>query len=117
MESPHLLSVGYDKYLMHSRALVLRHAGFIVDEAFNLNGALGVVKADSIDAIILCHTIAKEEQVRLIAAVREVKKLLPIICINATNFDLSPSGCINAYNDPAKLLNAIRSAVRASPSA
>ena len=111
MATSHLLSVGYDKSLMHSRALLLRQAGFIVDLAFNLKGALGLVKADSIDLLILCHTISKKEQRQMIAAVRELRKLLPIICINALDHDVSPQGCINTHNDPAELLDAVRRAI------
>jgi DNA-binding response OmpR family regulator len=111
MAVPHLLSVGYDKSLMHSRALVLRQAGFIVDLAFNLKGALALVKADSIDLLILCHTVSKKEQRQMIAAVRAQRKLLPIVCVNALDRDVSPQGCINTRNDPVELLDAVRRAI------
>lgn len=78
---PHLLSVGYDKALIYTRTLVLRGAGFHVDEAFNLKNALTLVESDSIDVLILCHTLSKEEQRQLISAVRKLRGLLPIICI------------------------------------
>jgi len=62
MVIPHLLSVGYDPLLMRTRSFVLRQAGFTVDEAYNLNGALGLLMSDSIDAVLLCHTVPKDKQ-------------------------------------------------------
>lgn len=108
---PHLLSVGYDKHLMHSRALVLRHAGFIVEEAFGLKNALDLVNSDSIDLMILCHTLSRQERGLLISAVRKVRRMLPIVCIEAKDYDLSPQGCITAHNDPTELVDTVRSAV------
>lgn len=117
MAIPHLLSVGYDKHLMHSRALVLRHAGFTVEEAFGLKSALALVNSDSIDLMILCHTLSRQERALLISAVRKVRRLLPIVCIEAKDYDLSPQGCITAHNDPTELVNTVRSAVHVTRAA
>lgn len=70
MPSVHLLSVGYDERLMHTRAAVLRQAGFVVDEAFDVNDALKIAKSDSIDAMVICHTVSRSEQRFLISSVR-----------------------------------------------
>lgn len=110
----HLLSVGYDKSLMHSRTLVLRQAGFIVNEAFNLQSALSLVKSDSIDVMILCHTIFRQQQTRLISAVRKVREMLPIVCIECADYELSLEGCINAHKDPNEFLNIVKHAARAN---
>lgn len=112
----HLLTVGYDRYLMHSRTLLLQHAGFIVDQAFNLKSALALLKSDSIDVLILCHTVSKQEQSRLIAAVRAARRALPIICIETANYRLSEEGCISSQNDPENLVHSVRAAIHVPPS-
>lgn len=114
MSAPHLLCVGYDQTVTHSRAMVLRHAGFIVDEAYSLNGVLGLVKSDLVDVLLLCHTLSKGEQRRLIAEVREERRMLPIIYIKLQDHELPHAGCIGAGNDPADLVDAVRSALRLS---
>jgi CheY-like chemotaxis protein len=105
---PHLLSVGYDPLLMRTRSLLLRQAGFSVDEAYNLNGALGLLKTDSIDAVLLCHTIPKDKQHLFIAAARGLRRLLPIICIQAHDHDGRQQGCVSVGSDPVELLEAIK---------
>ena len=104
----HLLSVGYDRILMRSRSLVLREAGFQVDEAYNVLGALGLVKADSIDVLVLCHTLSKDDRRRLIHGAREARRRLPILCITRQAHDLPEAGCVAVENDPAELVKCLR---------
>ena len=108
----HILSAGYDHLLMQSRSMLLRHAGFVVDEAYNPLGILGVIKTDSVDAVILCHTIPQGEQRWLISSMRKERRLLPIICIKESAFDSPQDGCLIASNEPEDLLAAIRSAIQ-----
>jgi DNA-binding response OmpR family regulator len=107
-----ILSAGYDHQLMQTRSMLLRHAGFVVDEAYNLKGVLGCVKSDSIDAVVLCHTIPKNEQRWLITSVRKVRRLLPIICVRASAYDSGQEGCLVSTNEPAEFLAAIGKAVQ-----
>jgi hypothetical protein len=39
-----------------------------VDAAYNLNGALGLLLSDSIDVVLLCHTVPKDKQRSFISA-------------------------------------------------
>jgi len=105
---PHLLSVGYDPVLMQTRSLLLRQAGFTVDEAYNLNGAFARVKSDSIDAVLLCHTVPQDEQRSFISAARQLRRMLPIICIQAHDHDVHQHNCLSVGSDPAQLLEAIK---------
>ena len=107
---PHLLSVGYDPVLMQTRSLILRQAGFTVDEAYNLNGAFARLKSDSIDAVLLCHTVPQGEQRSFIAAAHQLRRMLPIICIQAHDHDVHQHNCLSVGSDPAQLLAAIKSA-------
>ena len=92
--------------------MLLRHAGFVVDEAYNPLGILGVVKADSVDAVILCHTIPGDEQQWLISAMRKARRLLPIICIKANAYDSPQEDCLISTTEPDDLLGAIRDAIQ-----
>ena len=107
----HLLSVGYDPILMRSRSLVLRHAGFRVDEAFNIRGALGLIKSDSVHAVVICHTLSKADQRWLISATREARPVLPIVCITTQAHDLPEAGCVGVDNDPAELVRSVKRAL------
>lgn len=111
MRVPTLLSVGYDKYLLHTRAMILRHAGFMIDEAFTTRAALAMVKADSIDGILICHTVPRKEQRKLISAVRDVRKLLPIICVSDLQSFCAEPGCLATSNSPAELIDVVKRAI------
>jgi len=108
----HILSAGYDHHLLQSRSMLLRHAGFVVDEAHHLMGVLGCVKSDSIDALVLCHTIPENEQRWLISSVRKVRQLLPIICIKCSVYESPQEGCTTATNEPFDLLTVIQKAIQ-----
>lgn len=108
MVIPHLLSVGYDPLLMRTRSFILRQAGFTVDEAYNLNGALGLLMSDSIDAVLLCHTVPKDKQHSFISAARRERRLLPIICIKGQDHEGQQQDCVSVGSDPDELLEAIK---------
>ena len=105
---PHLLSVGYDPVLMQTRSLLLRQAGYTVDEAYNLHGAFARLKSDSIDAVLLCHTIPQDEQRSFIAAARQLRRMLPIICIESQDHYAQRQSCLSVGSDPVQLLEAIK---------
>jgi DNA-binding response OmpR family regulator len=111
MSLPHVLSVGYDRELIHVRSLVLRSAGFVVDEAHNLQGALCLVQLDSMEVLLLCHTVPRVERGYFIADVREMKPSLPIVCIKAHPHELRVPGCLSVENDPVALLKCLKLAI------
>lgn len=108
MVIPHLLSVGYDPLLLRTRSFVLRQAGFTVDEVYNLNGALGLLMSDSIDAVLLCHTVPKDKQRAFIAAAHRERRLLPIVCIKAQDYEGNQQDCVSVGSDPDELLQAVK---------
>jgi DNA-binding response OmpR family regulator len=81
MAAPRVLAVGKDPILMASRTLLLRNAGYAVEEAHTMDKAIVLVEADSIDLTIICHTVPKSEQTVLISFVREKRRLMPVLCI------------------------------------
>jgi hypothetical protein len=79
-----------------------------VDEAYNLNGALGLLMSDSIDAVLLCHTIPKAKQRSSISAAHRERRLLPIICIKAQDHEGNQQDCVSVGSDPDELLEAVK---------
>ena len=108
---PHILSVGKDRHLMWSRSMILRTAGYSVDEAYTVEAAIKLVDQDSIDAMLICHTVPGREQNLLISTVRSQRRLMPILCIKAYVFETTPKTSIAVENDPDALLNALRQAL------
>ncbi len=108
---PRILSVGNDPTLMASRTLILRGAGYFVEEAYAVGKAINLVAADSIDAMLLCHTIARSDQQVLISVVREKRPLLPILCLRSYAYESVPRTCTAVDNEPEALLHALKSAI------
>jgi DNA-binding NtrC family response regulator len=108
----HIISFGYDTALMSSRTLLLQHAGFTVEEAYSPAQVLRLVRNDVVDMVVICHTVPLKEQEQLIAVLTEVRELLPVICIAASEYELGKAArtdCVNVQNSPVPLINAIRS--------
>jgi CheY-like chemotaxis protein len=112
---PHILSVGSDPTLMSSRTLVLRKAGYLVDEAYAMREAIRLVEADSIDVMLICHTLAKEDQQFLISTTRQKRRLMPILCLRSNTYQSVPQTCNAVDCDPEGLLNALGRATKPTP--
>ncbi len=112
MAIPQILSVGKDRTLMASRTLILRGAGYRVEEAYSVDKAIKLVEADSIDATLICHTVPRPERQLLVAVIREKRRLMPVLCIRSYAYEAPPSTCIAVENEPANLLDAVRLAIK-----
>ena len=102
---------------MASRTLVLRGGGYAVEEVHSLDKAITLVEADSIDATLICHTVARPERHLLVAVIREKRRLMPVLCIRSYVYEETPRTCIAVDNEPANLLGAIRLAIKQPESA
>jgi len=89
------------------RSMVLRRSGYAVEEAYSLAKAFQRVQSDAIDLLSICHTIPADDQNKLIASVRAVRRLLPILCITAQEFACPADGCVTVANSPLELLYAV----------
>jgi DNA-binding response OmpR family regulator len=105
---PRILSVGKDKTLMASRTLLLSNSGYAVEEAHSIEKAISLLEADSIDATVICHTIPKRDQSALISAVREKRRLMPILCIRSYAYETAPRTCVAVDNEPEALLKTLK---------
>jgi CheY-like chemotaxis protein len=93
--------------------MILRSAGYAVDEAYTVEMAIKLVDQDSVDVALVCHTIPRPEQNVLISTIRAKRRLMPILCIRSYAFETVPPTCIAIENEPEALLNALRQATRA----
>jgi DNA-binding response OmpR family regulator len=93
---------------MASRTLILRGAGYFVEEAYTVDKAINLLAADSIDAMLLCHTIARSDQQVLISAIREKRRLMPILCLRSHAYESVPQTCTAVDNQPEALLHTLK---------
>jgi len=107
-----VLSVGYDSNLMASRSLLLRNAGYAVEEAYSRHQALAMVRSDLHDVLLICHTVPLNERRTLISAVRKQRFLMPVLCVSMSDWSGTEDGCPVVSNTPSELLAAIDSAVK-----
>jgi len=113
MTSPaHILSVGRDPALMYSRTLLLRNAGYSVQEALTLDKAKDLVYSDSIDVTLLCHTLPESDQRLLIFLIRQKRRLMPILWIRSYEHQSAPRTCIAVDNAPEALLQCLQSVMQ-----
>jgi len=112
-----LLSFGYDKIVLLTRSMVLRGAGYTVEEVYRWHEAFSRAQSDFIDALLLCHTVPAAEQKSMITGIRAKRALLPIFCVvRESVFDPVTEGCIAVDPSPEELLEGLRAALyRAVP--
>ena len=106
-----ILSVGHDRHLLSLRSILLESAGFGVIEAYSVSDALRLAQSDAVDLVLICDSLPKPEQKRLIATIRERRRLMPVLCVIAHDFAMAADGCTLADNAPQLLLDALHRAV------
>ncbi|MCU1253932.1 MAG: hypothetical protein JWM83_231 [Candidatus Angelobacter sp.] len=107
-----LLSFGYDRVMLLTRSMVLRNAGYSVEEVCRWHDAWTRAQADAIDAVLLCHTVPAREQELLLAAIRAKRRLMPVFCvIHQIVLGTCAEGCIPLDSAPEELLFGLQSAL------
>ncbi|MBZ5507829.1 MAG: hypothetical protein LAO78_20395 [Acidobacteriia bacterium] len=106
-----ILSMGRDPRLMSIRTLLLQGAGYVVDEAYDRAAALSRAQCDTVDVLLICHTVPKSERRWVVANVREKRTLMPILCLTHGIPERVADGCIAVENDPEELLNTLTQAI------
>ena len=97
---------------MTIRTLLLQASGYMVHEAYERTGAVSRAQCDTVDVLLICHTVPKSERRWLVTNVREKRSLLPILCLTLGIYEVVGDGCIAVENDPEELLNALGQAIR-----
>jgi DNA-binding response OmpR family regulator len=115
MLPPVLLSFGYDKTMLATRSMVLRRAGYSVEEVTRWSDAYRRAQSDVVDALLICHTVPLNEQGILVSAVRANRRLLPIFFVSSQyGHPTTIEGCTPIGKDSARLLKALHVAFRRS---
>ena len=65
-----ILSVGHHPALLETRNLILRAAGYKVEEAASIKQAIRQFQAGNFDLVLLCHSIPTTERERLAGLIR-----------------------------------------------
>jgi DNA-binding NtrC family response regulator len=106
-----ILCVGYEPSLLEARAMILRRAGYVVHEIAILEFALSKMESDSIDGVVMCHSIPQKQQQLFVAQIMHIRRLLPILCIKNHPYEQCVLGCTGVDGEPDSLLTALRQAV------
>jgi hypothetical protein len=78
-----ILSFGYEPVLMAVRALLLRKAGYQVQNALSRESVMKHLDFGEFHLLIICHTVPSDEQNSLIASVHRVWPGLRIVCLSS----------------------------------
>jgi DNA-binding NtrC family response regulator len=77
-----ILSFGKEQVLMSVRALLLRKAGYQVQNTFSRESVMKHLDSGQFDLLIICHTVPSDEQNALIASVHSLRPGLRIVCLS-----------------------------------
>ena len=106
-----ILSIGRAPELLQLRSMVLRRAGFSVASVATAVQGLSIVDSEAIDAVLICHTVPTREQYWLVSRLRKSGPLVPVLCVNATDYGRAPQTCIAVSADPDELVAELRLAI------
>lgn len=106
-----VLSLGYDPTLMPIRTMLMKQAGYHVVEAYSCPQALAEIARDSIDLVVICHSVPTDELEPLIAEVKSIWPDLPVLCLTLTTIYVPDIGCKAAHNTAPEFLEDISKAL------
>lgn len=115
-----VLHVGHDLMLLHTRSMVLKSAGHIVECECAIEAVHRFLSAD-FDLVLLCHSLSNEEKQRFIRRIRGHGSSTPVLSVGrfdtlnaqqSTFFD-EP----NTENSPIALLHCIAETLQRDRSA
>ncbi len=106
-----VLSLGYDPTLMPIRTMLMKQAGYHVAEAYSCPQALAQIAGDSIDLVVICHSVPTDEQETLIAEVKSIRPDLQVLCLTLTTTYASDIGCKAVHSTAPEFLEDISKAL------
>ena len=81
---PRILSISYDKALLHTRAMMLSREGFEVESAVGFTAAIQACKKGKFDLVIMGHSIPSEDKAAIVKQLRAVCAT-PILALRRPN--------------------------------
>jgi DNA-binding response OmpR family regulator len=107
-----ILSVGYETRLLETRSMILRYAGYTVQEVTVLATALYKMNSEEIALMLVCNSIPRREQEWLANETMNKRRLMPILCVQRHPYESCIPGCTSVDGEPVALLAAIARLMR-----
>jgi DNA-binding NtrC family response regulator len=111
MTSGCILSFGNDIGLMSSRSMILRNAGYEVIEVYSYEDALQRADSDCVDLVLVCHTVPDAQQERLVLAIKNHRRLMPVLSIADNDVLVAVGKGMVVNSAPDLLLSSIQIAI------
>ena len=80
-DKPVILSISYDTELLTLREAFLKTQGYGVRSVMSIEEALMLASVQHFDAIIVGHSLPREDKKKLVSAVKELWPRLPVLSI------------------------------------
>jgi DNA-binding NtrC family response regulator len=101
------LIFGHDATLLRTRELILVRAGFDVLTTFEWTEASEILANQSVDLLILCHTLRESERQSILAVAHIAKPALRVLVLAADSSGSSADGneaTLSIFDGPEKLV-------------
>ena len=105
-----VLQVGHDLMLLHTRGMVLKSAGHIVECEYSIEDAVRRFLSADFDLVLLCHSLSDEERQRFIRRIREYGSCTPVLSVGLFDTLNARQGTFDepkTESSPLALLNCI----------
>jgi CheY-like chemotaxis protein len=106
-----ILSFGYEPVLMTVRALLLRKAGYRVQNTFSRESVMRHLDSGEFHLVIICHTVPSDEQNSLIASIRRLRPGLRVVCLSPLPAPSRRGACAVAATTAPEFLDDIEQAL------
>lgn len=80
-----ILNIGNDSALLHTRALLLGSAGYIITSTSSIREAIEWFQTGDFDLVVLCHSLSEQEREHLIRVIRKGGSAIPVLFVTAAN--------------------------------
>ena len=106
---PSILSISYDESLLHTRAWILKSAGFNVTSALGFDQAVSHCQNGAFDLVILGHSIPREHKESLIKLVRNRNHSRILLLRRPGDPVLADTDySLDAFDGPEALISAVK---------
>ena len=105
---PRILSISYDKALLHTRELMLSREGFEIKSAVGFSAAIEACKEGQFDLVIMGHSIPAADKTTIITQLRAMCDT-PVLALRRSNEEPLKSAEYNLDpGDPQSFLTYVK---------
>lgn len=87
-----ILSVGRDPILLKTRRVALLTAGYAIECAASVAGAIERILQGDYDLILLCMSLREEERLRLVSVCRRQTPFTPVLIVSESGTSIPAAG-------------------------